>query len=308
MNDNKLIFSLVIGVIFLFGLFMTLTGEEQEAVTVIVANEAVQEETQRTSQQDTINTEDPFNVPLEELVDEVPVGEIPIEIPEEFVDESIEPIVEVVEIFNEPEPQVATLPNLNDSDTFLIEELRLIDGGSPILGHLVSDELIRKFVVMVENVSRGEFPEQNLPLLNPAEGMTVTELGSDFYLIDEQSYQRFNGLVASMTNISTETAVEFYRRLQPLFREAFAELALRNSDFNDVLMLAIDNVINARSAPQPQQLIRPNLNYMYANPEIENYSTVEKLLLRLGPENTESLQRRLEFFKRRLELDATLAN
>ncbi len=96
--------------------------------------------------------------------------------------------------------------------------------------------------------------------------------------------------------------------MQPLFREAYAELGIRNSDFNDVFLLAIDNVLEARTAPQPQQLIRPNLNYLYADPAIENYSAVEKLLLRLGPENTGNLQRRLEFFKRRLELDAALAN
>jgi len=102
--------------------------------------------------------------------------------------------------------------------------------------------------------------------------------------------------------------VDLYQRMQPLFREAYAELGLRNSDFNDVFMRAVNNVLEARTAPQPQQLIRPNLNYLHADPAIENYSAVEKLLLRLGPENTQSLQRRLEFFKRRLELDASLAN
>ena len=133
-------------------------------------------------------------------------------------------------------------------------------------------------------------------------------MGGEFYLINEKSYQRFNGLVKSLTNISTETAVDFYQLFQPLLHEAYEEIALRNSDFNDVFMLAIDNVVNARIASQPQQLIRPNVNYFYTDPEIENYSAVEKLLLRLGPENAESLKRRLEFFKRRLELDASLEN
>ncbi len=44
MNDNKLIFSLVIGVVVLFGLFMLLTGEEQEPVTLILTNEVEREE------------------------------------------------------------------------------------------------------------------------------------------------------------------------------------------------------------------------------------------------------------------------
>lgn len=300
MNDNKLIFSLVIGVIVLFGLFMMLTGDDQEPVTVIVSDEPIEPS--------------PVLPVIPEVTEEIPVTEPEeiVEVIDEIIEQPVEEVIEVTEdqiteVDNviEPEPD---LPNLNNSDNYVREELAIMDGGASLLMYLVSDELVRKFVIMIENISRGEFPERNLPLLYPQERMTVTELGSEFYLMDEQSYQRFNSLVTSLTNISTERAVDFYQQLQPLFREAYAELGLRNSDFNDALMLAIDNVLNARTAPQPQQLIRPNLNYLYANPEIENYTDVEKLLLRIGPENTERLQRRLEFFKRRLELNSALNN
>lgn len=300
MNDNKLIFSLVIGVIVLFGLFMMLTGDDQEPVTVIVSDEPREPSPALPVMPEV--TEEVTVADPEEIIEAI--GEI-IEPPVEEVIDVTEELIAEVENVVEPEP---VLPLLNNSDSYVREELATMDGTSSLLMYLVSDELVRKFVVMIENISRGEFPERNLPLLYPQERMTVTELGSEFYLMDEQSYQRFNALVTSLTNISTESAVDFYQQLQPLFREAYAELGLRNSEFNDVLMLAIDNVLNARMAPQPQQLIRPNLNYLYANPEIENYSDVEKLLLRLGPENTERLQRRLEFFKRRLELDSALNN
>lgn len=300
MNDNKLIFSLVIGVIVLFGLFMMLTGDDQEPVTVIVSDEPREPSPALPVMPEV--TEEVTVADPEEIIEAI--GEI-IEPPVEEVIDVTEKLIAEVENVVEPEP---VLPLLNNSDSYVREELATMDGTSSLLMYLVSDELVRKFVVMIENISRGEFPERNLPMLYPQERMTVTELGSEFYLMDEQSYQRFNALVTSLTNISTESAVDFYQQLQPLFREAYAELGLRNSEFNDVLMLAIDNVLNARMAPQPQQLIRPNLNYLYANPEIENYSDVEKLLLRLGPENTERLQRRLEFFKRRLELDSALNN
>ena len=299
MNDNKLIFSMVIGVIVLFGLFMLLTGEEQDPVTVIVTNDSEQEEFS------------PPNVANEII--QIPAVEVEDDFAERgAIDENfVEPVEEIIsDAANlvEPEPVIPALPSLNNSDAYIKEELAALDGGSPLLRYLVSEELLRKFVVMIENISRGEFPERNLPLLYPQERMTVTELGSDFYLIDEQSYQRFNSLVEVLANISTETAVDFYLHLQPLLGEAYAELGIRNTDFNDVFIQAIDNVLNASTAPQPQQLIRPNLNYLYADPAIENYSSVEKLLLRLGPENAESLKRRLEFFKRRLELDASMAD
>tara|TARA_R110002110_G_scaffold147129_1_gene337286 strand:- start:103708 stop:104595 length:888 start_codon:yes stop_codon:yes gene_type:complete len=294
MNDNKLVFSLVIGVIVLFGLFMALSGDDSERVDVMV-------------------TEEPEPVQLPAPVPEPPSPEttVPppapevVEEPEALPPETEPEVVEeVAEVEEAPVPAPEPLPNLNNSDDFVLAELMETDGGSAIMMHLVSEQLIRKFVVMVENMSRGEFPDRNLPLERPMEPMQVTELGSEFYLMDEASYRRFDNLVNAFTNVSTETAVRLYDDFTPLFREAYAELGIPSSNFHTVMLTAIDNVLNARSAPQPQQLVRPSLAYEYADPEIENYSDVEKLLMRLGPRNTENLQQRLEFFKRRLELQS----
>ena len=282
MNDNKLIYSLVIGVIILFGLFMLLTSEDEPAPAT-VSSEIVPQ----------VNPSPPLPAPAVQ-VEAVPEPPVITEEPEVII-----PEVAVAE----PVAAEPALPGLNDSDAFVMETLTAMDNGSVLVNFLVSEELVRKFVVMVENMSRGEFPERNRPLLNPSEPMQITELGSEFYLMDTGSYQRFSALVSALSNISTETAVELYFRMLPLFQQAYAELGLRDNDFTEVSLQAIDNVLNARMAPQPQQLIRPTLNYLYANPEIENYTDVEKLLMRLAPQNTENLRRRLEFFKRRLEMN-----
>lgn len=282
MKDNKLIYSLVIGVIVLFGLFMLLTNDDEEPAPVIVSNQLP--EPRPTPPR-------PAPAPIEETV-EVVVAPPVLSEPAEIIPIVVEPV----------------LPELNGSDIYIKEELAAMANGAALTNYLVSEEVIRKFVVMVENMSRGEFPERNRPLVNPAEPMQITELGSEFFLMDAQSYQRFSALISALTNVSTDRTIELYRQLLPLFQEAYAELGLRNSDFTEVTLLAIDNVLNARTAAQPQQLTRPTLNYLYANPDIENYTDVEKLLMRLGPQNTENLKRRLEFLKRRLEMDASLAN
>jgi len=292
MNDNKLIFSLVIGIIILFGLFMMISGNNDEAPTEIVSQTPIQIPQPPPVVPAAPLAEEPVVEPIEELVVLEEDAQAQLEIQSEPV--------ETVTV--EVEPQAAALPDLNDSDAFVLSSLAEIDGGAAVLTHLVSEELIRKFVVLTENVSRGEFPDRNLPVLGPQQAMQVRELGSEFFLMDESSYRRFDALVNVLSNIDTETAVSLYQRLLPLFRRAYAELGIPGSDFDEVLITAIDQVLNVRSAPQPQQLIRPSLNYLYADPEVENFTDVEKLLMRLGPENTQSLQRRLEFFKRRLQL------
>lgn len=282
MNDNKIIFSLVIGIIVLFGLFMLLTGGEEEPAPIPV-------------------TQTPVQLPPPPPVTPAPLPEPEPEPVEEEIVVVVEPEPVADIVVPEPEPPAPALPPLNDSDAFLVAELSALDGGMPVLSFLVSDELIRKFVVMVENISRGEFPDRNLPIQGPQEPMRVTELGSEFYLMDEVSYRRFNAMVSALTSIDTETVVTFYQRLLPLFRNAYLELGIPNSSFSDVTIAAIDQVLNARQAPQPQQLVRPSLNYLYANPQIESYTDVEKLLMRLGPGNAQALKQHLASIKGRLQ-------
>ena len=82
-----------------------------------------------------------------------------------------EPIVEPLptEVANailvqvEPEtPAAVPLPSLNESDAFVFEELRGIAGGAAVIDFLVGDQIVRKFVALVENISRGEYPQTEL--------------------------------------------------------------------------------------------------------------------------------------------------
>ncbi len=299
MSDKKLILSLSLGIIVLFGVFMFLTSSDEEPMADIVSSE-IPAPTPISTVVSSIGREE--TISADDLVEDTQTDT------EENTEETDTTVIIEPELSLAPLVEEAILPSLNDSDEYLKAELSAIDGGLPVLQYLVSEELIRKFVVMVENISRGEFPDRNRPVLDLNETMQVKEIGGEFYLMDEQSYKRFDNLIDALSNISTENAVNFYQQLLPLFEDACAELGLRNANFNELMFKAIENVTNAKTAAQAQQLKRPSINYLYADPLIENYTDVEKLLLRLGPENTEKLQRRLEFFKRRLELNMSLGN
>ncbi len=60
-------------------------------------------------------------------------------------------------------PAAAPLPMLNESDAFVFDELRGISGGAAVIDFLVSDQIVRKFVALVENISRGEYPQTGVP-------------------------------------------------------------------------------------------------------------------------------------------------
>jgi len=61
------------------------------------------------------------------------------------------------------ETEIVQLPSLNNSDGFVFEGLRAMQSGAALVRLLADDQIVRKFVVFVENVSRAEFPQTGLP-------------------------------------------------------------------------------------------------------------------------------------------------
>ncbi len=203
----------------------------------------------------------------------------------------------------EPAPEAQPLPGLNESDLFVRQQLRDINGGVSVLQLLASEEVIRKFVVFIQNIREGDLPIRDLPMLRPSLGMQVRELDDERFLMEEVSYQRFNAMVNTFMAVNTEQAVRLYLQLEPLFQEAYAEIGFRDQNFTDSLLEVIDSVLNARTARGPHELTRPSVAYHFANPAIEeDYSSVEKLLLRIGPENADKLKQSLRAFRNQLQM------
>lgn len=220
---------------------------------------------------------------------EAPVADIP-EIPAQVTE-------------SPPLPEPVQLPALNDSDSFVRLQIAGLDAGPVVLAQLSDSEMVRKFVMTAETVSRGFYPTQNLPVLGLNRGIALQETGEDRYLMLPATHDRYNTLVDALVKVDTRQAVQLYRDLEPLVTRAFAELGLPNRNFGDVLLQALDNVINARSFEGPFELVRPNVIYRFADPEIENLSEVEKLLLRMGPANAGRLKQKMQEFRQQLRAE-----
>ncbi len=199
----------------------------------------------------------------------------------------------------EPE-EIIELPSLNASDDMLNERLGALETGTRLLSLLVSDDVIRKFVVFVENVADGNLPQLEYPVKRLPQSMAVRELDENLFEMQTVSYQRYTPLIDGLTAVNPEQSIAIYRLMKPLFQEAYAEIGYRNRDFDDALVRAIDAVLDAQTAQGPFQLIKPKVMYIYADSEIESFSPVEKQLLRMGPQNAEKLKLALRQFKQAL--------
>lgn len=201
----------------------------------------------------------------------------------------------------EPEtPAASPLPSLNESDSFVFEELRGISGGAAVIDFLVSDQIVRKFVALVENISRGEYPQTGVPYQPIGTDMQVRNIDANLFVMDDASYDRFNEVVETFTALDTDASYALYRFLSPLFQQAYAEIGFRNQSFDDTLRSAINAVLAAEEVEGPYQLVKPSVMFLYADASIENLQEVHKLLIRMGPENASKIKAKLREFRNRL--------
>lgn len=236
----------------------------------------------------------------------VPIAPAPVErviAPEPIAQTVIDPAPAVVQTLIEvpPEPavieEVVELPTLNMSDAFVLTRLGALETGARLLELLSSEELIRRFVVFVENVSQGSLPQLEYPVRRLQQPMAVREVDENLYEMQTVSYQRYTPLIDALTTVNPEQALAIYRVLKPLFQEAFAEIGYPNRNFDEVVIRAIDNVLNAQTAEGPFQLVKPKVMYVYADASIESMTPVEKQLLRMGPQNAEKLKAALAQYR-----------
>ncbi len=211
------------------------------------------------------------------------------------------PVVELVEATPTATPEPAVdLPGLNESDEFVLARLGALETGAALLNLITSEEVIRRFVVFVDNVAEGNLPQLDYPVRRLQQQPAVREVDTNLYEMQTVSYQRYTALVDGLVAVSPDLAVPIYRLVKPLLQEAYAEIGYPNRDFDATLLRAIDTVLNARTAEGPFQLVKPRVMYLYADSTIESYSPVEKQLLRMGPQNAEKLKLALAQYRDRL--------
>lgn len=194
------------------------------------------------------------------------------------------------------------LPLLNDSDALLLASLQQLTELNEYRSLLNQEEMIRNFVVFIDNFSRGELLTRFSPLIKPGEPFSTVKVEQKMYL-NPDSYQRYNIYADIIDSMDIDAAISQYRTLQPLFDEAYREIASPQGVFSDSLKKALAVALDAPVIVEPIALIAPSAMYKFADPELEALPAAQKLLIRMGPENTLKLKTKLQQIQQALQTD-----
>lgn len=189
----------------------------------------------------------------------------------------------------EPEVVVEPVPVLAESDAFVQQKALAMINNNVLSSSLVQQDLVRQFVVFVDNLAQGELTRKVSPLKGPEKLFSVSEITNKVYL-NPEGFHRYDAYVDSIAKMDEQSLITTYKQLTPLLEEAFTELGYSNAKFNDRMLQAIKMLLAAPIIEDPIELNSISVNYQFVDPNLEALPSAQKLLIRMGPENTRKLK------------------
>jgi hypothetical protein len=201
------------------------------------------------------------------------------------------------------DPTGTSLPPLDESDAHVRDLLMgLMGKRTPFFDSF--DGFARRLVTTVDNLAKEQASPQMWPVI-PTGGQFDAEVTTAGTVITTGNATRYTPFVRFAEVIDTRKAVGIYRRLYPLFQQAYEDLGVPGGKyFNDRVVAVIDNLLATPelSGPIKVKLVdtkgspgaqRANRLFQFEDPKHEARSAGQKILLRMGRDNAAKLKAKL---------------
>lgn len=200
-----------------------------------------------------------------------------------------------------PEP-LPSLPPLDESDGFVIASLHEHFGEDELERWLVEEHIVERAVVFVNSLDGPSVPMRMRPLRPLPSDPVIGEDNDRLYWARDNA-PRYEPLVSLMESSDPAAMARMYIRQYRLFQEAHEALGHDESHFNDRLVDIIDHLLTAPRPEGPFRVERYEDRYRFADDELEAESFGRKALMRLGPDNAETVRGWLREFRRHIADD-----
>tara|TARA_S200000501_G_scaffold291768_1_gene277024 strand:- start:2664 stop:3509 length:846 start_codon:yes stop_codon:yes gene_type:complete len=195
----------------------------------------------------------------------------------------------VSEAVNSSVIEKITLPELNNSDSFLRESLTIISSDSSFIRWISKDDLFRRAASYFDGLSRGVILNKIFPLSAPEGNFTTHKTGDELYL-NAGNYERYSETIDVILNVDMALIAEIFHSTRPLLEAAFAEMGYNSRQMDGIILQSIEQILSTPIIARPISLSHESVLYQFADPDLEELSPIQKQLLRTGPENTQKIQ------------------
>lgn len=213
----------------------------------------------------------------------------------ETPDYTAQSLEEPEEVAPAPEMVEPEAPQVVLDDAWVMSQIVEFVPEKSIADLVIQQDMISNFVVFIDNASRGELVTQFSPLSAPKDKFAANQDGDDLltYQLDTNNFGRYDQYADLLVSLSTEKSVAIYKELTPAIDEAHMELGYEAGTFDRKLKRAMDFLIDAPVLTDDVKLVAPSAMYQFADAELESLLAIQKLLLRMGPDNQQKIRTKL---------------
>ncbi|NNN05295.1 MAG: DUF3014 domain-containing protein [Elusimicrobia bacterium] len=189
-----------------------------------------------------------------------------------------------------PAPEIP-LPELAQSDDFLREQAKGLSADPSFAGWLKARHLLSRLVAGTDLIVAGKIPSDSLGFIAPRRRFTAARRGGRL-VVGPKSFARYDALASAFSSIDAKGAATLYQKTEPLFKQACQELGDKTCDYRAAFQRAAGEILQTPSpAGDLEVRAKPNgLIYTYADDALERLDPVQKLVLRMGPQNERKVQ------------------
>ena len=190
------------------------------------------------------------------------------------------------------EPEPVELPILSDSDSFIRGLVVGLSTHPSLSAWLFNEDLIRRFVVTVDNIANGQNPSQHISFMRPTDRFSVRGAEPN-RRIDPHSYHRYDTHTQIINSLNAEGVSEIFVLLEPLMGEAYVELGYPETPFKRTLERAIIHLLKVPTVDAPPAVELRATYYDYTNESLGDLTPVQKQFLGMGPDNIRAVKTKL---------------
>lgn len=183
------------------------------------------------------------------------------------------------------------IPPLDASDDVVRMLVAALSSHPRVAAWLATDDLMRNFTVVVENIAGGKSPATHLRSLRPAGAFRAATRGTRLF-VDPRSYDRYSGIADAVASIDPAGAARLYTTLRPRIQEAYRELG-HDEPFDRALEQALVALLRVPIGEDDVELEPQGAIYEFADARLEQMTAAQKQLARMGPRNARTIQARL---------------
>jgi len=184
-----------------------------------------------------------------------------------------------------------TLPTLEQSDEFFRQQVATVS--FKLSDWFGVSSAIKKYLVIVNDLSQNQLLFKHRLFLKAPGKIVVGEDKLGLYL-SKDSYHRYDSLADAMVSIDVDKGLQLYLTVKPLLEQVYKDFAYPEGyQLQDVFLKAAASVIKAPVIDGRIALLPYSVRYKFADHKLETLTDVEKLMIRMGPENTLKIQNKL---------------